>query len=37
MDLVVWTCYYFAALVIFDVCVNAVSSATNLVKIRINC
>jgi hypothetical protein len=35
MVLVNWCCYYFAGLVVFNVCLNAVSSATNLVKIKI--
>lgn len=35
MELLNWCCYYFAAIVIFNVCLNAVSAATDLVKIRI--
>lgn len=35
MELLRWCCYYFAAIVIFNVCLNTVAAATDLVKIRI--
>ena len=35
MELITWSCYYFAAIVVFNVCLNAVAGATDLVKIRI--
>lgn len=35
MELLTWYCYYFAAIVVFNVCLNAVSAATDLVKIKI--
>ena len=35
MDLLLWSCYYFAAIVIFNVALNAVAAATALVKIKI--
>lgn len=35
MTLLMWCCYYFAAVVVFNVCLNAVAQATDLVKIRI--
>ncbi len=35
MTLLLWSCYYFAAIEIFNVALNAVSAATDLVKIKI--
>ena len=35
MELIMWSCYYFAAIVMFNVCLDAVSAATDLVKIKI--
>lgn len=35
MELLTWCCYYFAAIVVFNVCLNAVAAATDLVKIKI--
>jgi hypothetical protein len=36
MNLLVWCCYYFAAIFIINVCVNAVLQAVDLSKIKIN-
>lgn len=35
MELIMWCCYYFAAIVVVNVCLDAVSAATDLVKIKI--
>ncbi len=35
MELLTWCCYYFAAIVVFNVCLNAVAAATDLVKVKI--
>lgn len=35
MELIMWCCYYFAAIVVFNVCLDAVAAATDLVKIKI--
>ena len=35
MELIMWRCYYFAAIVMFNVCLDAVAAATDLVKIKI--
>lgn len=35
MELITWCCYYFAAIFVFNVCLNVVAAATDLVKIKI--